>query len=147
MNLTVDPVSSREQLLAALQKKKGCNAKAQKIVEELLDPVPEHRIDDFLSKLPHINQAHFDDIIEERAITKLCGYPLCEITLEDIPAKQYCISTTHNKVYDLTIRKNFCSNKCFKSYEYLKEQLLTTPLWIRKEDDPIPEFRLLSVSQ
>lgn len=107
--------------------------------------MPDERIDDFLSKLIHLNQAHFDDIIEERAITKLCGYPPCEQTLVDIPEKQFHISTSHNKVYDITIRKNFCSNKCYKSYEYLKEQLLTTPLWIRKEDDPIPEFQLLSM--
>lgn len=93
----------------------------------------------------HINQAHYDDIVEERSIVKLCGYPLCDITLTDVPKQQYVISRIKNKVYDITERKKFCSNKCYKSSVYLKEQILTTPLWVRKEDDVIPEFKLLSL--
>lgn len=137
---------SQEQLLLTLQRKKECNARAQKVVEELLDPVPQEEIDAFLSKLVYINQSHFDDIIEERAITQLCGYPLCSAQLKDIPKQQFKISTVQNKVYDITMRKHFCSNLCFKSSEYLKEQLLTTPLWMRKDDDDVlPEFKLLSL--
>lgn len=75
---------------------------------------------------------------------KNCGYPLCKHVLDEIPKQQYTISTTQNKVYDITERKKFCSNKCYKSSVYLKEQLLDTPLWIRKEDDIITEFKLLS---
>lgn len=91
----------------------------------------------------HLNQAHYDDIIEERSIVKLCGYPLCNITLGNIPKQQYIIASSQNKVYDITERKKFCSNKCYKSSVYLKEQILTTPLWVRKDDDIIPEFKLL----
>lgn len=70
---------------------------------------------------------------------------MCHITLADVPKQQYVISRTQNKVYDITERKKFCSNKCYKSSVYLKEQILTTPLWVRKEDDVIPEFKLLSL--
>lgn len=77
----------------------------------------------------------------------LCGYPLCDITLADIPKQQYIISRTQNKVFDITERKKFCSNKCYKSSVYLKEQILTTPLWVRKEDDILPEFKLLSFDE
>lgn len=97
-----------------------------------------------IEQLAHINQSHFDDIIEERAIMKLCGYPLCDMELVDVPNKQYQISVTLNKVYDITQRKSFCSSKCYKSSEYLKEQLLTTPLWVRKDDDKLPGFKLLT---
>lgn len=97
-----------------------------------------------LFQLIHINQAHYDDIVEERSIVKLCGYPPCTIALGTIPKQQYVIASTQNKVYDITERKKFCSNKCYKSSVYLKEQILTTPLWVRKDDDVIPEFRLLS---
>lgn len=99
----------------------------------------------YLFQLIHINQAHYDDIVEERSIVKLCGYPLCGITLNDIPKQQYTISKAQNKVYDITERKKFCSNKCYKSSDYLKEQIPNTPLWVRKEDDVIPEFKLLSI--
>ncbi|XP_031619233.1 putative RNA polymerase II subunit B1 CTD phosphatase RPAP2 homolog [Contarinia nasturtii] len=135
---------SKEQLLAALQKKKECNVRAQKIVESFLDPVPIDKIEYFLSNLIHINQSHYDDIVEERSISKLCGYPLCDNILKEIPKQQYIISSAQNKVFDITERKKFCSNKCYKSSIYLKEQILTSPLWIRKDDDIIPEFKLLS---
>lgn len=95
----------------------------------------------------HINQSHYDDIVEERSIVKLCGYPLCDDSLKDIPKRQFIISTAQNKVYDITERKKFCSNKCFKSSEYLKEQILTSPLWVRREDDILPEFKLLSFDE
>ncbi|XP_055295312.1 putative RNA polymerase II subunit B1 CTD phosphatase RPAP2 homolog [Sitodiplosis mosellana] len=135
---------SKEQLLIALQKKKECNARAQKIVETLLDPVPPEKVEYFLSRLIHLNQAHYDDIVEERSIVKLCGYPVCDTTLANIPKQQYSIASSRNKVYDITERKKFCSNKCYKSSVYLKEQILTTPLWVRRDDDIIPEFKLLT---
>lgn len=97
-------------------------------------------------QLKDITQVHYEDVIEERAITRLCGYPLCDKKLENIPAKQYHISLTQNKVYDLTERKNFCGGQCFKASNYLKAQLLTTPLWSRKDDDILPEFNLLDLS-
>ena len=31
-----------------------------------------------LFQLANINQTHYQDIVEERAITNLCGYPLCK---------------------------------------------------------------------
>lgn len=95
-------------------------------------------------QLIYLNQSHYDDIVEERFITKLCGYPLCDITICEVPKQQFTISIVQNKVYDITDRKKFCSNKCYKSSTYLKEQILTTPLWVRKDDDIIPEFKLLS---
>ncbi|XP_037025213.1 putative RNA polymerase II subunit B1 CTD phosphatase RPAP2 homolog [Bradysia coprophila] len=131
---------SKEQLELALRKKRECNSKALKIVEELI----EHHIDhnSFIEKLQNINQSHYDDIVEERSITKICGYPLCEEVLTDIPSKQFHISTTTNKVYDITERKKFCSNSCFKSSNYLKEQLLTSPLWLR-DQETLPDIKLL----
>lgn len=91
-----------------------------------------------------MNQAHYDDIIEERSISVLCGYPLCDKTLTDIPKQQFIISRAQNKVFDITERKKYCSNECYRASVYLREQILTTPLWVRKDDDIIPEFKLLS---
>lgn len=59
-----------------------------------------------------------------------------------VPDKQYHISIATNKVYDITERKKFCSNSCFKSSNYLKEQLLTSPLWLR-DQELLPEIKLL----
>lgn len=45
-------------------------------------------------------------------------------------------------MYDITERKKFCSNSCFKSSNYLKEQLLTSPLWLR-DQEIVPNIKLL----
>lgn len=133
---------SKEQIREAIKKKRECNAKAQVIVESLL----EKGIKDtyLLQCLPDINQSHFEDIIEERAILHQCGYPLCSNDLleKDIPRQKYRISLRTNKVYDITARKNFCSNSCYKAAMFVKKQMLTSPLWFR-EYEKIPTFSLL----
>lgn len=123
-------------------KKKECNAKAQSIVERLLDPFEDEK--EFLEMMRDINQEHYDDIVQERAIMKLCGFPLCKEELGEIPKQQFHISTTTKKIYDLTERKNYCSGICLRKSTYLKTQLLTSPLWLRDHEE-IPEFKLLTI--
>lgn len=48
-------IHSKEQIALALQKKKVCNARAQRIVEEFLDPVPVDKVDSFLSSVSPVN--------------------------------------------------------------------------------------------
>lgn len=83
-----------------------------------------------------------EDVIEERAIIKLCGYVLCSNALTKIIDQRYHISTTKNKVYDITRRKNFCSSHCYGASNYLLEQMPTSPLWLRDKEE-IPEFKIL----
>jgi len=97
---------------------------------------------EFTFQLFHINQSHYDDVVTERSILKYCGYPLCDKELENIPKQQYKISLRNQTVYDITDRKNFCSSRCYKSSNYLKGQLLTSPLWFRDNVD-VPNFQLL----
>ncbi|XP_046973341.1 putative RNA polymerase II subunit B1 CTD phosphatase RPAP2 [Vanessa cardui] len=133
---------TKEQIRQAIIKKRECNAKAQLIVESLLEKCVNE--DFFLKSLSDINQSHFDDVIEERSILHLCGYPLCQRTLseKDIPKQKYRISVKTNKVYDITARKSFCSNICYKSAMHIKKQMLTSPLWFRDYEE-IPKFCLL----
>ncbi|PZC79610.1 hypothetical protein B5X24_HaOG216134 [Helicoverpa armigera] len=135
---------SKEQIRQAILKKRECSTKAQQIVESLLErDVTESFL---LQCLPDINQTHFDDIIEERSIIHLCGYPICQKTLsvKDIPKQKYRISLKTNKVYDITGRKNFCSNSCYNAAMFVKKQMLTSPLWFREYEN-IPTFHLLKL--
>ncbi|XP_012547826.1 putative RNA polymerase II subunit B1 CTD phosphatase RPAP2 [Bombyx mori] len=136
---------TKEQIQQAIIKKRECNSKAQHIVESFL----ENSINEvyFLKCLPDLNQSHFEDVIEERSIISLCGYPLCSNTLskKDIPKQKYRISMKTNKVYDITVRKSFCSNSCYKSAMHIKKQMLTSPLWFR-EYEIIPQFNLLPMN-
>ncbi|KOX71507.1 Putative RNA polymerase II subunit B1 CTD phosphatase RPAP2 [Melipona quadrifasciata] len=132
---------SKAQIQLAVIKKKECDAKALTIVEQLLEP----KIDSqwLLSNLKYINKSHMEDVIEERAIIKLCGYVLCNNALATIIDQRYHISTKKNKVYDITRRKNFCSSHCYGASNYLLKQMFTSPLWLRDKEE-IPEFRILS---
>uniref|UniRef100_A0A8D8Q7C9 RNA polymerase II subunit B1 CTD phosphatase RPAP2 homolog n=1 Tax=Cacopsylla melanoneura TaxID=428564 RepID=A0A8D8Q7C9_9HEMI len=132
---------TKEQMQEALQRKKEGNARALEIVEYFIDNVPT--VDEFLGKLFDINQSHYQDAVEERAILNKCGYVLCSNMLGSIPKKQYHISTLQNRVFDITERKNFCSNNCFKCSNYIKDQMLTSPLWMR-DTEKCPDFKLLS---
>ena len=56
-----------------------------------------------------ITAAHYEDIVIERAIIDLCGYPLCSEAKGENIKQKFKINTKTNKVYDMTERKNFCS--------------------------------------
>uniref|UniRef100_A0A1B6M2Y7 RNA polymerase II subunit B1 CTD phosphatase RPAP2 homolog n=1 Tax=Graphocephala atropunctata TaxID=36148 RepID=A0A1B6M2Y7_9HEMI len=133
---------SIEAIKVTIEKKRECNSKALEIVTSFSDGIVSESC--LVEKLPYINQEHYQDIIEERAINKLCGYPPCARNLENIPTKQYHISTTHNKVFDITDRKNFCSNLCYKASKYIKDQILTSPVWLR-DSQPSTAYRLISL--
>ncbi|XP_076622309.1 putative RNA polymerase II subunit B1 CTD phosphatase RPAP2 isoform X2 [Colletes latitarsis] len=124
----------------AIIKKKQCDAKALTIVEQLLEPNIDSQW--LLYNLRYINKNHMEDVIEERSIIKLCGYVLCSNALTTVIDQKYHISTRKNKVYDVTRRKNFCTSRCYGACNYLLEQMLTSPLWLRDKEE-IPEFKLL----
>lgn len=56
----------------------------------------------------------YQDVVTERSITKLCGYPLCGNTFpSERPRKgRYRISLKEHKVYDLHETYLYCSTSC-----------------------------------
>ncbi|XP_072396260.1 RNA polymerase II subunit B1 CTD phosphatase Rpap2 isoform X1 [Diabrotica undecimpunctata] len=131
---------TQKDVQIAAQRKKECETRAFKIVEFSIEGKLRPEI--FTRCLPYINQSHYQDIVEERAITKLCGYSVCGRKIPEMPKKQFYISTRHNKVYDITDRKNYCSNFCYKASLHIKKQIDDSPLWLRKLDS-IPEYQFL----
>ncbi|CAL1686344.1 unnamed protein product [Lasius platythorax] len=134
---------SKAQMQLAIIKKKQCDTKALAIVEQLLEPNVNSEW--LLQNLRFISKSHMEDVIEERAIIKLCGYVLCSKPLTVVIRQQYHISTHRNKVYDISKRKNFCSSSCYGAANYLLEQMLESPLWLREIDD-IPIFQVLPIN-
>ncbi|KAL3988270.1 DnaJ-like proiein [Sarotherodon galilaeus] len=130
----------REELKEKLREKLELERRALKVVERLLD---DSVAEDFLVDCAKmITPANYRDTVEERSIAKLCGYPICPNKLGKIPTQQYKISTKTNKVYDITERKCFCSNFCYKSSKAFELQIPKTPLWVRQHESP-PEIKLL----
>lgn len=135
---------SKEQLKAFVARKRECDSKALAIVEEMLDFTLT--ADVFLQRLPFISKSHYEDVTVERAIINKCGYVLCSNALPDkLPKQKYTISTKTNLVYDISNRKNFCRSQCYRASEFIKEQLLTSPLWFREQENA-PVFKLLSLN-
>ncbi|XP_078075017.1 putative RNA polymerase II subunit B1 CTD phosphatase rpap2 isoform X2 [Mustelus asterias] len=127
---TEGTLQRKAALQVALMKKRECEAKALHTVEQLLETnITEEFL---LDCVKFITPVHYQDIVEERSITKQCGYPVCQNKLENVPKQQYKISTNTNRVYDITERKCFCSNFCYKASKYLEAQIPKNPLWSRE---------------
>ena len=130
----------RKKLIAqGLQKKKDCENTASQIVETLIENVDD--VEWIQDALNRISQGHFDDITVERAVMKNCGYILCQKTLSNIPKQTFKIYSKAKRVLDLSERKNFCSESCFLKAGNLKDQIPTSPLWLREDKDRVL-FRL-----
>nr|XP_020662810.1 putative RNA polymerase II subunit B1 CTD phosphatase RPAP2 isoform X3 [Pogona vitticeps] len=135
-----DAAQRKAALEAAIRKKIECERKALQVVECLLE---DGITEDFLldcGKL--ITPAHYKDVVEERSIIKLCGYPICQNRLQNVLKQRYQISTKTNKVYDITERKCFCSNFCYRASKYFENQISPSPVWLRDEERP-PDIELL----
>ncbi|XP_038158393.1 putative RNA polymerase II subunit B1 CTD phosphatase rpap2 [Cyprinodon tularosa] len=130
----------REEMKERLRERLEVERRALKVVERLLeDSVAE----DFLVDCAKfITTANYKDTVEERFIAKFCGYPVCPNKLGKIPTQQYKISTKTNRVYDITERKCFCCNFCYKASKEYELQISKTPLWLRQHESP-PEIKLL----
>ncbi|XP_051481347.1 putative RNA polymerase II subunit B1 CTD phosphatase RPAP2 [Apus apus] len=139
-----DAAQRRAALEAAMRKKIEFEKKALHIVEQLLE---ENITEEFLLNSGKcITPSHYKDIVDERSIIKLCGYPLCQNKLENVPKQKYRISTKTNRVYDITERKCFCSNFCYKASKYFEAQISKSPVWMREEEKP-PDIELLKEGQ
>ncbi|KAG5126505.1 hypothetical protein JHK82_027340 [Glycine max] len=64
-----------------------------------------------------MSRSDYEDIVTERSITNVCGYPLCSNALpSDRPRKgRYRISLKEHKVYDLHETYMFCCSNCVVS--------------------------------
>nr|AEX09230.1 RNA polymerase II associated protein 2 [Pandinus cavimanus] len=137
-------IEEENKLLLTKKKQEECKKKALGIVEQMIEnPVSE---DWLIKACEDIGQSDYDDIVVERFISKLCGYPLCLNPVKEVPRQKYTISTRTNKVYDITERKYFCRPKCYKASVHLKSQLVSTPLWLIEEDQKA-KVKLLDISQ
>ncbi|XP_006634860.2 putative RNA polymerase II subunit B1 CTD phosphatase rpap2 [Lepisosteus oculatus] len=136
----LEAAKRKEALKEAVRRKLQLEQRALRLVEELLeDSVTE---DFLLGCAKSITPGNYRDVVDERSIVKLCGYPVCQNKLVNVPKQQYKISTRTNKVYDITERKCFCSNFCYKASKYFEGQIPKTPLWSREEES-FPDVTLM----
>lgn len=130
--LKKEDAERQKKLLSAKEKVLATKRMLLAIIEAMI----ENNISEewFLSNCSKLCQSDYNDVVQERSIENLCGYPLCSNLIKETMKQKYHISQVSNKVYDLTERKCFCSNQCYKASNYLRAQLSPIPLYMRKEE-------------
>ena len=140
----ISEAEKREKIRDALMKKKSFEQDALRLVEKLMEPNISREF--LIQSASVLNQGFYQDSVEERSLTGVCGYPLCDNTRPNFEKKgKYHISLKDKKVYDLAERKLFCSNECFKASSFFKEQLETSPLWMQENVKSGQNIKLLDV--
>lgn len=134
-------MSERKQaILKTIERRDSCKKRAAQVVEDLLEgPLSEEWL---LGVLHELSQQDYQDAVEERAILLLCGYPLCNKKITQMPKQKYHICMKTKKVYDITHRKQYCSNACYRASVFLKAQLWDGPLWLRDEAEASAKYKI-----
>lgn len=109
-----------------------CRRRIVDFVESMLEPGIE--LDQLRAGEGLICQADFNDIVQERYILRLCGYPLCSNKLTKEWRQRYHLSVKDKRIYDVEVRKLYCSVNCMdRSIKYRDENLPQQPIWMRLE--------------
>ncbi|MGH0175391.1 UNVERIFIED_CONTAM: hypothetical protein FKN15_072345 [Acipenser sinensis] len=143
--VTIEEAAKRKEALKKAYRKKNEEQKRlwQIVERHLEDNIAEEFLVDCAK---FISPANYKDTVEERFILRMCGYPVCQNKLVIVPKQQYKISIKTNKVYDITERKCFCSNFCYKASKHFEAQIPDAPAWIREGERP-PDVKLLKQGQ
>ena len=129
-------VSSRPLNPSQMQliKQKHLQKQTVKVIESLL----EAKVDqDYLRKsLALLCKSEMDDLVTERQLISVCGYPLCAETLTEAfnPKRKFKIDFKNRTLHNYEDRIKYCSLLCMKSTEFLTSQMPDEPLWMRYKD-------------
>jgi len=130
-----DRTSAKEknaaEVEASIRAKVACEKAAYTIQWTLLEPgVTEEE----LEAAAHVLQPHhYEDVVTERALDGLCGYPPCT---KAAPRKgqgpKLHVSIDHHKVYDISSLHSFCGHECARRSSEFAASLSTASLFLRK---------------
>ncbi|CAG8739678.1 10653_t:CDS:2, partial [Dentiscutata heterogama] len=121
-------LTKKQQLIKqTLETRKQFKQQSLEWQEKLYETVP---LDILRDSAKYILPHHYEEIIEERNASKLCGYPICSKPKQTIQG-QYRISYHAREIYDISELKCYCSTICFVSSKYFSAQLSVEPLYLR----------------
>ena len=116
--------------------KQELEQKRRKVVHEAICLLTESVTESELkSKLDILDVSSWTEILEERFISRICGWALCShpITLP-VRKQKYKLDKKNQKVYEAYADyEKFCSKTCEKHYIHVKGQLHELPLWLTGE--------------
>ncbi|EGD83092.1 hypothetical protein PTSG_03732 [Salpingoeca rosetta] len=74
-----------------------------------------------------LTKAHYDSAVEDRAISKRCGYPVCARALPQKRKALYKVHRNAGVLLDMQEANQFCSKRCFAASRHLRRQITGKP--------------------
>jgi len=122
--------------LAERKLKQELEQQRRKVVHEAICLLAESITESELkSKLNILDVSSWGEILEERFISRICGWALCNHPI-DLPVRRqkYKLDKKNQKVYETYADcEKFCSKTCEKNFFHVKGQLHELPLWLTGE--------------
>ncbi|CAJ0950032.1 unnamed protein product, partial [Mesorhabditis belari] len=116
------------EALAKLEAEKRARREVYETIISMIEPIGEEVL---LQKLPFLDCNSWKEVIEERFLGKVCGFPTCSKTITPRKFQKYWIDSKARKVYEVsTEREKFCGARCFDMSIMIMAQLDEQPLWI-----------------
>lgn len=127
-----EPMTPEEKarMEARIRAKVACDKAAYDVQMLLIEPGIS---DEALKCAAEVLQPHhYNDIVEERALDGLCGFPSCSaVAPAKGQGKKLHISLSAHKVYDISTLHNFCGRECAAHSRRYAETLQSTSLFLR----------------
>uniref|UniRef100_A0A914VLM8 RNA polymerase II subunit B1 CTD phosphatase RPAP2 homolog n=1 Tax=Plectus sambesii TaxID=2011161 RepID=A0A914VLM8_9BILA len=101
----------------------------------LSDPISN---DVLQSKLHLLDVQSWHEVVEERYLGRLCGFPTCSKKVHVELKQKYKINRQSKKVYDSSAEElKFCSKECLAKHQYVLTLVESQPLWLTGDRPPM----------
>uniref|UniRef100_A0A0R3RHG0 RNA polymerase II subunit B1 CTD phosphatase RPAP2 homolog n=1 Tax=Elaeophora elaphi TaxID=1147741 RepID=A0A0R3RHG0_9BILA len=85
--------------------------------------------------LNSLDQSSWMEVVEERYLGRMCGFPLCTNSVVVRNSQKYRIDLKNKKVFERSAEiDKFCCHDCFLRSAAVRAQLETEPIWIRGDE-------------
>ncbi|CAE8657499.1 unnamed protein product, partial [Polarella glacialis] len=125
--------TTRRQKIRKDLQAKNLNAKeAWALQQELLHPGASEAL--MLAAGKFLQSKHYEDVVGERVVEGICGYPPCGKAAEVVPeSKRWSVSYSECKVFDTGEISRFCSSECRRASGSFALSLHPEPAYIRPD--------------
>ena len=121
---------------AAIRRKVACDKAAYDVQWTLLEPGVSDA--DMAAAAQVLQPMHYEDVVSERGLDGLCGYPPCT---KSAPRRgqgpKMHVSLSERKVYDVSTLHNFCGRECARRSHEFATSLSSTSLFLRSGAVPV----------
>ncbi|KAM3728216.1 putative RNA polymerase II subunit [Dirofilaria immitis] len=129
--------SHEEEVIKKEESRLAKEQRLRKVVYNAIVTLSECVVEATLQKmLNSLDRSSWMEVIEERYLGRMCGFPLCTNPVEVRNVQKYRIDLRNKKVFEQSaVINKFCSRSCFLRFIAVRSQLKTEPLWIRGDEE------------